>query len=614
MTARGRDLLKVVARIRPLFNDEPLAKIHQSAPNAITVSCPGTAVRTAAQEKHFKYDVVLGPEASQEDVYRNVGMPMLRHTLQGYNTCIFAYGQTGSGKTYSLQGQSPMGSARSPEAGLVSRICRDMFSQFVDMLEENSNLSIKVVLTYYEIYNEMVIDLLQPRKSGSEITSLEVRQDADHRAYIVGLSTHTVLNYESVMRLLKVGANNRQIANTKMNKSSSRSHSVLQFQIIQTVESNDSYQRDLESIMTVVDLAGSERLSATDDHGIRAEESMQINKSLFTLGRTLNALADGKAHIPIRDSKLTRLLSDNFGGNARTIMLATITPCATSMGESLSTLGFAQHAGAIKQCAKVNRKERYLESRHLQQQVEALRRQLKDQEIDYEEKLLIRDLRIKQLEEAAAKLDSTPGTTSPSPGPLDFLGNTEWHTYSQRLLDLNSGLDIDETEEDPSSYTTDLSAKVAEQEQQLEESRREVLHLREIMLYKGKCHEEMYRRLADVTQSFREAQADAHKCRDRTSRQQQEFCMAWGQSIRALQDTVALQEENVMRLQHQKIQLGDALHCTPCSNTQRVLQHQLGVITDTANMLHQELQSKRNIIATMMKQMEMATPRQRYTW
>mmetsp|Transcript_34923 Transcript_34923/g.58446 ORF Transcript_34923/g.58446 Transcript_34923/m.58446 type:complete len:744 (+) Transcript_34923:40-2271(+) len=588
------DLLKVVVRIRPPHPEtDGVSQIcaRTRGSKLVSVTCPGTAVRQGSVERTFKFDDAFGPECTQDHLYQNVGRPMLTDALNGYNTCLFAYGQTGSGKTYSLQGEGIISS----EGGITSRICREMFSKFVDLLEDNARTSIKVVLTYYEVYNEHVYDLLQPKSAGTDLKALEVRQDADQKAIVVGLSKHTVLNHESVVRLLKVGGQNRHISNTKMNKSSSRSHSVLQLQIIQTLESNASYEKDLESLMTIVDLAGSERLSTSDTSGTRLEESVQINKSLSTLGRALNALADNKPHVPMRDSKLTRLLGDYFGGNSKTIMLATISPSAAHCAETVSTLEFALHAGAIKQCAKINKRERYNDTRQLQQQVEMLKRKLRDQEMSYEQSLMVKDMRISQLEAALRQQNLTGGDLqSPTASNASALLNSAaWRTYSQKLLDVNLQLE----DESPSDHTEDLHRTISEQQN-------EVAYLKEMMEYRVRCHAELYRRLTDVTQSFREVQADHTHCAERAALQHRTYCQSWSNVTRALQDSMSVQGTALHSLNQQQDRLRAALCSSPCSNTARVLQEQLVLTSDTTSSIENDLHNKQRIVAQMVHYME----------
>eukprot|EP00667_Euglena_gracilis_P002993 EG_transcript_3001 len=552
------------------------------------VMVPGTAVRAAPTERPFHFDGVFGPSCTQQDVYAAVGIPLLNDALQGYHTCLFAYGQTGSGKTWSLTGDASDG-------GITGRICHDLFARFVDMLEDNPQLSVKVTLTYYEVYNETVLDLLQPKNLGPDLRPLEVRQEGSHRAAVAGLSEHIVLNAEAVTRLLRIGQRNRHVSNTRMNKSSSRSHAVLQLHIRQTVERTDSYERDLESSLAIVDLAGSERLTA-DGSGQRMEESVQINRSLFVLGRSLRALADGRPHVPMRDSKLTRLLGQYFGGNSRTVMLATVAPATTHLGETLGTLEFAQRASAVQQCARVNRKERVLDAAGLQRQVEDLQEQLKEQAMRYEQELLAKDLRIRQLEEA--------GSGAPSPA-TDVLKSSAWQQYSQKLLAANECLD---TEEEAAAAVAEGGPPAAgvPPEAGGGEPLEELRQLRALLEYRTECQAELYQRFMDVSESYRQVQVDLTHAADRAALQRRAYCLAWEHARRTLLGVVAGVDAVVAQFQFQAAHVAQAAAQVPAGTARELLQRQARASSEAAHALSKVAGDQRHLAATMAATLEQA--------
>lgn len=311
---------------------------------------------------------------------------MLQEGFNGYNTCLFAYGQTGSGKTYSIQGDcSP---CLSEHSGILPRFVADMLATVTKREEEDPDLIIKVQMSYLEIYNEKVRDLLGTRDGRSELPSLEIREMRDDkdrsRVYVDGLRKETVTTLQRIHDLIQTGNRNRQTSETNMNEASSRSHSIIQFFVNQQYDSPSPDKPNLESVLSLVDLAGSERQSKTGAEGARFAESKAINASLLMLGRALNAFAEGATtHVPLRDSKLTRLLSECFGGNSKTWMLATISPSGFNMQETLSTLSYASNAKFILNTAEVNRQHRQLEMAQLQQEntqlvhlVEAQQREL----------------------------------------------------------------------------------------------------------------------------------------------------------------------------------------------------------------------------------------------
>uniref|UniRef100_A0AAR2KQT0 Kinesin motor domain-containing protein n=1 Tax=Pygocentrus nattereri TaxID=42514 RepID=A0AAR2KQT0_PYGNA len=313
--------------------------------------------------------------AGQEVVFKCLGEGILQNAFQGYNACIFAYGQTGSGKSYSM-----MGSVDQP--GLIPRLCCSLFERVGR--EENETHSFKVEVSYMEIYNEKVRDLLDPKGSRQ---SLKVREHKVLGPYVDGLSQLAVTNFEDIESLMSEGNKSRTVAATNMNEESSRSHAVFSIIITQTLydlQSGNSGEK--VSKVSLVDLAGSERVSKTGAAGERLKEGSNINKSLTTLGCVISALADQSAgkgknkFVPYRDSVLTWLLKDNLGGNSKTAMIATVSPAADNYEETLSTLRYADRAKRIVNHAVVNEDPNARIIRELREEVEKLREQLSQAE------------------------------------------------------------------------------------------------------------------------------------------------------------------------------------------------------------------------------------------
>uniref|UniRef100_A0A803YB15 Kinesin family member 13A n=1 Tax=Meleagris gallopavo TaxID=9103 RepID=A0A803YB15_MELGA len=313
--------------------------------------------------------------AGQEMVFKCLGEGILEKAFQGYNACIFAYGQTGSGKSFSMMGNAE-------QLGLIPRLCCALFQRI--SVEENESHTFKVEVSYMEIYNEKVRDLLDPKGSRQ---SLKVREHKVLGPYVDGLSQLAVTNFEDIESLMSEGNKSRTVAATNMNEESSRSHAVFNIIVTQTLydlQSGNSGEK--VSKVSLVDLAGSERVSKTGAAGERLKEGSNINKSLSTLGLVISSLADQAAgkgknkFVPYRDSVLTWLLKDNLGGNSQTAMIATISPAADNYEETLSTLRYADRAKRIVNHAVVNEDPNARVIRELREEVEKLKEQLSQAE------------------------------------------------------------------------------------------------------------------------------------------------------------------------------------------------------------------------------------------
>ncbi|OWF53130.1 kinesin-like protein KIF16B isoform X2 [Mizuhopecten yessoensis] len=316
----------------------------------------GDHARENMRLKEFTFDhsfwTVLRSDsnyASQEEVFQCLGLDVVASAYDGYNACVFAYGQTGSGKSYSM-----MGSHDDP--GLIPRICQELFSRMTD-----EDTSYKAEVSYLEIYNEKVRDLLK-QSSANKLHSLRVREHPKLGPYVQDLSKHTVDDYEDIKGLMDRGNSIRTTAATNMNDTSSRSHAIFTIVFTQAKFKND-IPCEMSSKIHLVDLAGSERADSSGATGQRLKEGASINKSLVTLGSVISVLAEisekgGKSgktfFIPYRDSVLTWLLKDSLGGNSRTIMVATISPADVNYAETLSTLRYANRAKNIINRPTVN--------------------------------------------------------------------------------------------------------------------------------------------------------------------------------------------------------------------------------------------------------------------
>lgn len=314
------------------------------------------------EDKHF---------AGQDDLFKDLGTPLLDNAFGGYNNCIFAYGQTGSGKSYSMMGYGE-------EAGVIPKICRNMFER-IDQIHYDPNLKCTVEVSYLEIYNERVRDLLNPKTKGN----LKVREHPSTGPYVEDLAKLAVRSFPEIENLMDEGNKARTVAATNMNETSSRSHAVFTLTLTQKRHDMET-NMDTEKVakISLVDLAGSERATSTGATGARLKEGAEINRSLSTLGRVIAALADlssGKSKtikVPYRDSVLTWLLKDSLGGNSMTAMIAAISPADINFEETLSTLRYADSAKRIKNHAVVNEDPNARMIRELKEELAQLRNKL----------------------------------------------------------------------------------------------------------------------------------------------------------------------------------------------------------------------------------------------
>ncbi|XP_052262802.1 kinesin-like protein KIF19 isoform X2 [Dreissena polymorpha] len=334
----------VCTRIRPMNEDEILfgatCIAHKVEDRMLVLMDPMEdpedilrANRT--REKQFVFDTCFDGSSTQEDVYKSSTKFLIDNVVTGYNATVFAYGATGAGKTYTMLGTDD-------DPGIMARTLNDLF---ISMEKTREDMKYKVTLSYLEIYNEMIRDLLSP-SSGI----LDLREDAKGGIQVAGLSEVKARSTDEVMRLLLQGNTQRTQEPTAANKTSSRSHAVLQVIVRQQNRVKNTMQEVRTGKLFLIDLAGSERAANTHNRGKRMVEGAHINRSLLALGNCINALTDknGKGYVNYRDSKLTRLLKDALGGNCKTVMIAHISPASIHFEESRNTLVYADRAKHIK--------------------------------------------------------------------------------------------------------------------------------------------------------------------------------------------------------------------------------------------------------------------------
>ncbi|XP_062999563.1 kinesin-like protein KIF19 [Elgaria multicarinata webbii] len=349
---RAEQQLVVALRIRPLNEaelEEGAAVIAHRVGDQMVVLMdpmedPDDILRAnRSREKTFIFDMVFSQTAAQEEVYLSTTKNLIEGVISGYNATIFAYGPTGAGKTYTMLGTDS-------EPGIYIRTLDDLFRA----IEATSgDMDYVVCMSYLEIYNEVIRDLLNP-SSGF----LELREDSKGSIQIAGITEVSTTNAQEIMELLTKGNKARTQEPTAANKTSSRSHAVLQVSVKQTSWVKDINEEVRVGRLFMVDLAGSERASQTQNRGKRMKEGAHINRSLLALGNCINALSEKGSsrgqYVNFRDSKLTRLLKDSLGGNSRTVMITHVSPASSSFEESRTTLIYAYRAKNIKTRVKCN--------------------------------------------------------------------------------------------------------------------------------------------------------------------------------------------------------------------------------------------------------------------
>ncbi|XP_078338905.1 kinesin-like protein KIF15 isoform X1 [Crassostrea virginica] len=403
------DAIKVFVRIRPpdsYDNDrgcQPCVSVNDNKTAVIVHSKP--------DPKTFTFDHVADHQDTQESVFTIMGKKIIESCVKGYNGTIFAYGQTGSGKTYSMIGPSDdVENFQHDLRGVTPRSFEYLFNLISEQQEQGSEFLLKC--SFLEIYNEQIYDLMEP-----STMTLHLRENMKKGVFVDRLTEISVSSALEAYEVLTAGWINRRVASTSMNRESSRSHAVFTIQIESKQPQGKGVKNMKESQLNLVDLAGSERQKDTNAVGQRLKEAGSINKSLSILGNVIMSLVDiahGKSrHIPYRDSRLTFLLRDSLGGNAKTHIIACIHPGSKSFGETLSTLHFARRAKMIKNKAVVN-EDTQGNVLSLQQEIKRLKEQLSAF--------------------MSGELSSQPGAPAPSSATSCSISESEWKERFVRCM------------------------------------------------------------------------------------------------------------------------------------------------------------------------------------
>ncbi|KAL4075778.1 P-loop containing nucleoside triphosphate hydrolase protein [Scleroderma citrinum] len=357
-TAPLRDIVQIIddriLTFDPLERDRARAFVERG------FVPPGTK---RYKDKRFMFDRVFDGEARQEEVYAATSKPLLVGLLDGYNATVFAYGATGCGKTHTISGTEA-------DPGVIYLTMADLFQRIDDRKGEWNT---EVVVTFLEIYNEEIRDLLAEPGTPTPRGGLQIREDKFVK--VIGLVELHPTSAEEVKQIVLQGNTRRTQSPTHANETSSRSHAVLQVHVTQSPRTASLSEQRTVATLSIIDLAGSERAAATSNMGQRMVEGANINKSLLALGNCINALCESGGairHVPYRNSKLTRLLKFSLGGNCKTVMIVCIAPTSLHFDDTHNTLLYAERATKIK--TKVVTRNVVNVDRHVGQYVEAINR------------------------------------------------------------------------------------------------------------------------------------------------------------------------------------------------------------------------------------------------
>ncbi len=386
--------VKVAVRCRPMSSKETARGCGSIVTiNANSVHIEGVDGDHGSKEsKDYTFDFAYDSNSTQDQVYKDIGEPVVTQAMDGFNCTVFAYGQTGSGKSYSMMGYGE-------DHGLIPKLNDDLWQRVNNTLKKRERDSVKhgaesakvkemgkmdfmITVSFLEIYNEEIKDLLNPSSK-----QMKIRENKEKGIYVEDLCEVVVKEPGGVLQLIEQGNAVRRVAATQMNDTSSRSHSVFTIKIEQrTVAELDGGVTKTQMVkakLNLVDLAGSERAEKTGATGSTLKEGANINMSLMALGNVINALSEmgaskgkKKIHIPYRDSKLTRLLQESLGGNAATVMIAAISPADYNYDETLGTLKYANRAKSIANAVVKNEDVNQRMIKDLKSEIEKLKQQL----------------------------------------------------------------------------------------------------------------------------------------------------------------------------------------------------------------------------------------------
>ncbi|KAH7320020.1 P-loop containing nucleoside triphosphate hydrolase protein [Stachybotrys elegans] len=555
----------------------------------------------ALNNKTYNFDRVYSPAADQTVVFDDTVKPILEEMLAGYNCTIFAYGQTGTGKTYTMSGDmtNTMG-MMSDEAGIIPRVLQQLFNKL-----EIDDREHAVKCSFIELYNEELRDLL----SVDESAKLRIYDDASRRGHsstiVQGMEEKHIKTAAEGIKVLQDGSLKRQVAATKCNDLSSRSHTV--FTITAYVKkTNENGVDDFVNAgkLNLVDLAGSENIQRSGAENKRAAEAGLINKSLLTLGRVINALVDHSSHIPYRESKLTRLLQDSLGGRTKTCIIATISPAKANLEETISTLEYAFRAKNIRNKPQLNAIDKKTLLKDFTSEIEKLKGELisarqrngvyLSNEM-YEEITAQSESRKIVMEEQGAKIETLETNLRNKVQELfnlnsNFMGLKKDHEGTRTLLDQTKGV-LDQTE-----IVLSATRKTLAEETELRKAHQETEE--KLSAIGGQLINKLHQTVQDVS--------GLHAKNRRKSDLQSLNRTAWGSTQAQVADVTSIVERRVREFQEeQREQISGISHrmeefvkeeLQKLSSTQAFLDENLNVFAESkAQLLEQKQKSKEDM-------------------
>ncbi|XP_022678578.1 kinesin-like protein KIN-UA isoform X2 [Setaria italica] len=478
----------------------------------------------------YRFDEVFSENASQKRVYEVVAKPVVESVLEGYNGTVMAYGQTGTGKTYTV---GRLGKDDPSERGIMVRALEHILSSMPFETD-------RVAVSYLQLYLESVQDLLAPEK-----TNIPIVEDAKTgEVSLPGAAIVEIKDLEHAFQLLQIGEANRHAANTKMNTESSRSHAILIIHLQRssrikeencTSLSNDTHDilpddlpLVLKSKLLIVDLAGSERIDKSGSEGHMIEEAKFINLSLTSLGKCINALAENGPHIPTRDSKLTRILRDSFGGTARTSLVVTIGPSSRHYSETSSTIMFGQRAMKVMNTIKLKEEVDYeVLYKKMEREVDQLTSEMERQQKLIKSEKMQLDKKLKESERSFHDLRMT--------------SNMQIENVEKEKCQLESAVkDLIRDLEEEKGQKNLLSEQIIELEKLLNKNKQQLENLSKtkILADTSKEHE---KERGELLRKLEEERCCSSSMKDRMSVLQQQLCDA--QSSAQLQESMARELE-----------------------------------------------------------------------
>ncbi|XP_076177804.1 kinesin-like protein KIF11-B isoform X2 [Ptiloglossa arizonensis] len=463
--------VQVFVRVRPTNDSERIGK-------AVTVvdtpSNKEIVIRERSYDtfsKKFTFDRVFGSFSRQVEVYNAVVHPLVEEVLAGYNCTVFAYGQTSTGKTFTMEGVDNDPSLHwqsDTNAGIIPRALSHLFDELRIVGVQEYSLRV----TFLELYNEEVYDLLSPCDGAAKI---RIYEDSTKKGAVIvhGLEEMTIYNKCDVLKILQKGSEKRQTAATLMNTNSSRSHTIFSITIHIKENTIDGDELLKTGKLNLVDLAGSENVGRSGAVDRRAREAGSINQSLLTLGRVITALVEKTPHVPYRESKLTRLLQESLGGRTRTSIIATVSPASINIEETLSTLDYAHRAKNITNRPEINQK--FSKKALLQTYTEEIEKLKKDLSTtrerngvylapdNYNEMQLLIDFQAKEIEEKLNHIKAMQDTLDRKEKIFNELKSKNSEQANQLL---NVRNELQTTVHELMSATSHLTASEQEKEEQ----------------------------------------------------------------------------------------------------------------------------------------------------